>query len=78
MQIMHFVHFQVDGLHLLITLGRKAKTVISRIAGMKVKAQVMMNKPAQQKERQIQHVKIKTRSTTTFTVRYKTVPQQTP
>jgi len=37
------------------------------------KAQVMMNKPAQQKERQIQHVKIKTRSITTFTVRYKTV-----
>ena len=33
---MHFVHFQIDGLYLLITLGRKAKTVISRIAGMKV------------------------------------------
>jgi len=33
---MHFVHFPIDGLYLLITLGRKAKTVISRIAVMKV------------------------------------------
>jgi len=37
------------------------------------KAQGMINKPTQQKERQIQYVKIKTRSITTFTVRYETV-----
>jgi len=38
------------------------------------KTQGMINKPAQQKERQIQYVKIKTRSITTFTIPYKTVP----
>jgi len=38
------------------------------------KTQGMINKLAQQKGRQLQYVKIKTRSITTFTVRYKTVP----